>query len=201
MAIWFTSDHHFGHANIIKYCDRPFGTTHEMNVAMEAAWNRIVHEDDVVYYLGDFAMDVRLVPVLVERLKGAKILVPGNHDKCWQKKDASNRWVKYYLDAGFQSVEQSTRMEIAGHSVLLNHLPYRNEADPQQRYFQQRPIDDGGWLIHGHVHNRWKVSHRQINVSVEMWNFEPVSLDCIADIIKAGPTTKSEDNSEGYAEG
>lgn len=200
MAIWFTSDHHFGHANIIKYCDRPFNDTHEMNMALEAAWNRVVGEDDLVYYLGDFAMNVRLVPFLVQRLNGSKILVPGNHDKCWQKKDASNRWVKHYVDAGFQSVEQSMRLEIAGQSVSLNHLPYRNDADPQQRYFQQRPIDDGGWLIHGHVHNRWKVSGRQINVSVEMWDFEPVSLDCITRIIGAGPATRAEGSNEAYAE-
>lgn len=172
-----------------------------MNVSMEAAWNRVVAEDDLVYYLGDFAMNVSSVPFLVSRLNGTKILIPGNHDKCWQKKDASNRWVRHYLEAGFQSVEQSMRLEIAGQSVLLNHLPYRNEANPEQRYFQHRPVDDGGWLIHGHVHNRWKVSGRQINVSVEMWNFEPVSLDCIAEIIKAGPTTRSEDNSEAYADG
>lgn len=92
------------------------------------------------------------------------------------------------------------RLEIAEQSVLLNHLPYRNEADPNQRYSQQRPIDDGSWLIHGHVHNRWKVSGRQINVSVEMWNFEPVSLDCIAEIIRAGPATKAEDSGVAYAE-
>lgn len=172
-----------------------------MNVSMEAAWNRVVAEDDLVYYLGDFAMNVSSVPFLVPRLNGTKILIPGNHDKCWQKKDASNRWVRHYLEAGFQSVEQSMRLEIAGQTVLLNHLPYRNEADPEQRHFQHRPVDDGSWLVHGHVHNRWKVSGRQINVSVEMWNYEPVSLDCIAELIKAGPTTRSEDNSEAYADG
>jgi calcineurin-like phosphoesterase family protein len=157
-----------------------------MNVGMEAAWNRVVEPTDLVYYLGDFAMNVRLVPFLVSRLNGTKILVPGNHDKCWQKKDSSGRWHRHYLDAGFQSIEQSLRLEIAGASVLLNHLPYRNEADPDQRYFEERPVDDGGWLIHGHVHNRWKVSVRQINVSVEVWNFEPVGLEVIAAIIQAG---------------
>ena len=195
MAIWFTSDHHFGHANIIKYCNRPFSNTHEMNVAMEAAWNRVVAVDDVVYYLGDFAMNVRLVPFLVQRLNGTKILIPGNHDKCWQKKDATNRWHRHYLDAGFESIEQSLQLEIARVSVLLNHLPYRNEADPNQRYFDQRPVDDGGWLVHGHVHDRWKVSGRQINVSVEVWNFEPVGLESIAAIIQAGiqaPATESQ---------
>ena len=160
---------------------------------MEAAWNRVVTPGDLVYYIGDFAMNVRLVPFLVNRLNGIKILIPGNHDKCWQKMDPSNRWHKHYLDAGFETIEQSLRLEIAGQSVLLNHLPYRNEADPDQRYFEQRPVDNGGWLIHGHVHNRWKVSGRQINVSVENWNYEPVSLETIAAIIEAGAKPQSSD--------
>jgi calcineurin-like phosphoesterase family protein len=56
-----------------------------------------------------------------------------------------------------------------------------------QKYSGQRPVDNGGWLIHGHVHNRWKFSGRQINVSVENWNFEPVSLETIMAIIEDGP--------------
>ncbi len=78
-------------------------------------------------------------------------------------------------------------LEIAGQSVLLNHLPYRNPKEPEQRYFAQRPVDEGGWLIHGHIHQRWKVNHKQINVSVDAWNFKPVSLDEIIEIINSGP--------------
>lgn len=55
-----------------------------------------------------------------------------------------------------------------------------------------RLIDGGGGLIHGHVHTRWKVSGRQINVSVENWNFEPVGLEAIAAIIEAGPQSAAE---------
>ncbi len=198
MKTWFTSDHHFGHANIIKYCNRPFGSTDEMNVAMEAAWNRVVEPTDLVYYVGDCAMDVGLVPTFVPRLNGTKILVPGNHDKCWQKKDATDKWRLHYLEAGFQSIEQSMRMDIAGVSVLLNHLPYRNESDPDPRYFEERPVDDGGWLIHGHVHHRWKVANRQINVSVEVWNFEPASMETIAEIIQNGPVLDASGVSDSY---
>jgi calcineurin-like phosphoesterase family protein len=186
MTIWFTSDHHFGHGNIIKYCNRPFSNTHEMNLAMETAWNRIVQPEDMVYYLGDFAMNVRLVPLLAHRLAGKKILIPGNHDKCWKKQE-STRWHSHYLEAGFEEITQELHLDIAGETVLLNHLPYRNERDPSQKYFADRPVDNGGWLIHGHVHQRWKVSRKQINVSVDVWNFEPISMDTIAAIIKEGP--------------
>jgi calcineurin-like phosphoesterase family protein len=77
-------------------------------------------------------------------------------------------------------------MEIAGENVLLHHFPYRNDADPTQKFLGSRPVDKGLWLIHGHVHNRWKVARKQINVSVEMWDFLPASLEAIAELIKAG---------------
>lgn len=88
-------------------------------------------------------------------------------------------------------------MEIAGEMVLLHHFPYRAETEPKQKYYGQRPVDNGGWLIHGHVHNRWKLSGRQINVSVENWNFEPVGLETIATIIEAGPRPAAESRSYG----
>jgi calcineurin-like phosphoesterase family protein len=89
---------------------------------------------------------------------------------------------------------QEMRIEIGGESVLLNHLPYRNEVDPSQKYFAERPVDDGGWLIHGHVHQRWQVTGKQINVSVEVWNFEPANLKSIADIIQQGPVYELDDD-------
>ncbi len=194
MNFWFTSDHHFGHANIIKYCNRPFRDTNEMNEAMVTAWNRVVELDDLVYYLGDFAMNAELVSKIAPRLNGKKIIIPGNHDRCWKEKDTSGRWHTHYLEAGFDSIMQEMRIEIGGESVLLNHLPYRNEVDPSQKYFAERPVDDGGWLIHGHVHQRWQVTGKQINVSVEVWNFEPANLKSIADIIQQGPVYELDDD-------
>lgn len=201
MKTWFTSDHHFGHANIIKYCNRPFDGTHDMNVAMEAAWNEVVEPNDLVYYLGDFAMNANLVSLLVSKLNGIKILIPGNHDKCWQKTEPGNRWFAHYIDAGFQSIEQQMTLEIAEQQVLLNHLPYRNLKEPEQKYFAQRPVDKNGWLIHGHVHQRWKVNNKQVNVSVDAWNFKPVSLDEIVEIINSGPELATDNEQLETADG
>jgi calcineurin-like phosphoesterase family protein len=67
------------------------------------------------------------VPLLVSKLNGNKILIPGNHDKCWQKTDPANRWFSHYIDAGFSSIEQQMTLDIAAEEqVMLNHLPYRN---------------------------------------------------------------------------
>ena len=150
-----------------------------------------------MYYLGDFAMQPHMVTDILPRLNGTKILVAGNHDKCH---GGAPKWVEHYMTAGFQSVQKHLEMEIAGENVLLHHFPYRNDADPAQKHFGSRPVDGGRWLIHGHVHNRWKVLKKQINVSVEPWNFEPVSLETITAIIKEGPIEGTLNRESSYEE-
>jgi calcineurin-like phosphoesterase family protein len=158
-----------------------------MNASMVGAWNGAVAPGDTVYYLGDFAMQPHLVAEILPQLNGAKILIAGDHDRCHPKIGSPGKWLQAYLDAGFDSVHTEMDMEIGDQKVLLHHFPYRIETEPKQKYYGQRPVDSGGWLIHGHVHNRWKFSGRQINVSVENWNFEPVSLETIAAVIEEGP--------------
>jgi calcineurin-like phosphoesterase family protein len=182
----FTSDHHFGHANIIKYCSRPYNSVGHMNALMENTWNAVVNEGDTVYYVGDFAMQPSMVTEILPRLNGTKVLIAGNHDRCH---GGAEKWVDHYLNAGFISIHKHLDLEIAGENVLVHHFPYRNEADPGQKFFGSRPVDKGGWLIHGHVHNRWKVARKQINVSVEIWDYAPVALETIAELIKQGPQT------------
>ena len=53
--VFFTSDHHFGHTNIIRFCNRPWPTISEHNRALIANWNAIVPEDGIVFHLGDFS--------------------------------------------------------------------------------------------------------------------------------------------------
>ena len=84
---WFTSDTHFGHANIIEYCSetRPFATIDEHDEAIETYWNETVAPDDTVYFLGDFLMGHDKAERMLEiapRLHGKKIAVLGNHDIC-----------------------------------------------------------------------------------------------------------------------
>lgn len=194
-----TSDHHFGHNNIIEYCKRPFTSVAQMNAAMIDSWNNTVAPDDTVYYLGDFAMQPRLVSEILPQLKGTKILIAGNHDRCHPQIGSAKRFLQSYLDAGFESIHTQIEIQIAGNQVLLHHFPYRTEIEPKQEYYGQRPVDNGGWLIQGHVHQLWKISGRQTNVSVENWDFQPVSLAAIAGIIEAGPLTREENTKAANA--
>ena len=79
--IWVTSDTHFNHANIIKYCNRPFSSVEEMNEPIIANWNKVVSQGDTVYHLGDFALGNKsLIPDFLERLNGHISFIMGNHD-------------------------------------------------------------------------------------------------------------------------
>ena len=82
MKTFFTADTHFNHANVIKYCARPFASIDEMNREMIARWNAVVGAKDTVYHLGDFAMGKPTEwPSFLRQLNGAKkFLSRGNHD-------------------------------------------------------------------------------------------------------------------------
>lgn len=78
---YFIADTHFNHENIIKYCNRPFKDSKEMNEYIVNKWNSIVRKDDIVYHLGDVGFgSTDELKELVGRLNGTKILIRGNHD-------------------------------------------------------------------------------------------------------------------------
>ncbi|CAM0110579.1 phosphoesterase [Vibrio phage 234P6] len=82
---WVTSDLHFGHANVMKFCPktRPFNSVHELNVAMIIEWNSKVGDNDVIFHLGDFTFtkDERVISGILAMLNGIHIFIGGNHDQ------------------------------------------------------------------------------------------------------------------------
>jgi calcineurin-like phosphoesterase family protein len=172
MEYWFTSDTHFGHANIIKYCQRPFATADQMNNTLIRNWNSRVKADDQVFHVGDFCFyntkdhgeGVRMVWTdWWKLLNGHKVLIRGNHDR----------------NNSAKSPIQNMVIELGGLRIGLCHRP--------QAAIRELPLTGEGavdLIICGHVHNSWKSClYKQpmqvlpmINVSVEMWKYAPVSL-------------------------
>lgn len=189
-TVWFTADLHFGHANIIDYSGRPFADVAAMNDALVERWNDTVAADDTVWVLGDVALG-RIEESLthVSHLAGHKGLLAGNHDRCWIGHGRrAEGWTERYLRAGFDEVRQGeTMLTIAGTDVLACHFPYRGDSHDQDRYVEHRPADRGRWLLHGHVHERWRQRGRMINVGVDAWDYRPVSTAALAAAIVAGP--------------
>lgn len=156
--IYFTADQHFGHANIIKYCNRPFETVDDMNQYMIEQWNKIITEDDKIFVLGDFALGSSKNIIKWGRaLRGTKILIMGNHDHATKS---------VYLEAGFQEV---IRYPILWNDTyLLSHAP-KFESDIGTLF-----------NIYGHVHNDpayEDVSAHGICVSAERTGYAPLSFD------------------------
>jgi len=155
MSIWFTSDHHFFHKNILKYCGRPFKNLEEMHEMMIKNWNSKIKPSDTVYYLGDFGLGPKqLMKELMVKLNGKrKILIKGNHDKS----DAS------MLEIGFTEIHKYMDLNYQNVSIFLSHVPMRS--------IYHRLV------LCGHVHEKMKVNGNIYNVGVDVNDFTPISIN------------------------
>ncbi len=157
MAVFFTSDTHFGHAGARSLYRRPFASVAEMDAAMLMRWNAIVGAEDEVWHLGDFAVGLPVAQIaeLLARLRGRKHLVTGNNDT------AATAGL-----AGWASVQPYAEIEVGGVGVVLCHYPFRTWRNMSR-----------GWLnLHGHSHGRLTPLPRQTDVGVDAWDFRPVTL-------------------------
>lgn len=174
---WYTSDPHFGHKRIIELCNRPFRDVTEMDYILMHNWNSVVADEDTVYILGDLAMgNIQDSLNRVKKLKGNKVLIPGNHDRvhpCYPQKAAKGEQMRrMYEDAGLTIGPLEATLD---NGWKLCHFPTSGDHTTEERYPEYRPtVEDGQWLVHGHVHNLWRIKDRQVNVGVDVWNFYPI---------------------------
>lgn len=164
--IFLISDTHFGHANILKFVGqygsrvRPhWEDVDSMNEDMIERWNKTVGVNDTVYHLGDVVMNRRYLP-LVGRLNGNKELVMGNHDVFHV-----NEYMTY-----FKRLHGSVKKA----NLVMSHIPIHPIEIPVSAYGQ----------VHGHIHEKTMNNARYFNVSVEVIDYTPISLDVVAEIMK-----------------
>jgi len=161
--VWFTSDTHWGHANIIKYDNRPFASIEEHDEALVQNWNAVVKPCDVVYHLGDVAWhrNVAGVEELLARLNGTKFLILGNHDK-----DAVAK------AKGWAKVTPYHEITVDGQKVCL--FPYRMVVWNRSHH--------GSWSLHGHSHGSLPVitTAKTFDVGTMLWGYRPISFEEVA---------------------
>lgn len=192
MTTWFTSDLHLGHSRIIELSGRPFADVDEMNRTIIRRWNERVDVNDTVYVLGDMVMGRFAETVeLVRELRGDIFLVPGNHDRvhpAYQdtKPHKVARWRAMYEDVGLTILPPLSRYYVGPDALMVQlcHFPYDKDDLGRDEYDAHRPEDHGGWLLHGHVHERYATTGRQINVGVDAWGFAPINEDQVLAIIE-----------------
>jgi calcineurin-like phosphoesterase family protein len=163
---WFIADFHLGHANIIRYCNRPFATVEEMDQAIVERLNASVKRDDVLYFLGDFCMgNPTRVRAYRRRIHCKKIFaVPGNHDKQASK-----------LKEEFSWLDNLAEVSIHGQSIVLCHYALRTRNRSNR----------GLWQLYGHSHGRLPEAPNSfsMDVGVDTHNFRLWHYDEIADIM------------------
>lgn len=164
--LFFTSDTHFGHANIIKYCNRPYKDVNEMDEALIKNWNAKVPVDAIVYHLGDFAF--RDAGGYARRLNGKIRLIRGNHDHPAESAyyEAVGRKNETIATAPFSSLDDVSWVTVEGNYIWLSH--YAHRVWPHQ--------GRKSWHLYGHSHNNLPEDQSlSFDVGVDCTNYIPMS--------------------------
>lgn len=169
--LWFTSDSHFGHRNILNYCKRPYKNLDDMREGLIRQWNLTVKPFDTVYHLGDFSFNKKWSAEIVPRLNGRKILITGNHDECFAHTGRSPSKIQKlrdkYFEHGWSEIHKQTTLQLNdGRFVYLNHFPESLNEDI--RYPEHRPVFVGLPIIHGHLHGHYFKKGNCIDVGYDV---------------------------------
>lgn len=171
METYFTSDLHLGHANIIRFQNRPFDSVEDMNTRLIQNYNSMVRKNDLVYILGDltYKISVEESNRLIQQLKGRKVLIRGNHD------------LKYdsHLFEDILDYKEFNQEKI---KYVLMHYPLLEWNGS----YKGRSIH-----LHGHIHAQhgYNLKNRhdgilRYDVGVDANDYFPISLTSIRDFFK-----------------
>ena len=166
--VWFTSDTHFGHTNVIKYSNRPFADVDEMDEMMIKAWNERVRPGDRVYHLGDFSFHrLEKTVEILGRLAGQKYLVFGNHDKRMRKE---TRFTGHWLWS--RDLDQ---IEVDDQKIVLCHYAMLTWNQSHR----------GSWMLHGHSHGSLPDDPHSLrmDVGVDPNGYRPINLEEVREIM------------------
>lgn len=182
--IFFSSDQHFGHRNVLRFCGRPYGDEKEMAKALIDNWNSVVTNDDIVVSMGDFFWfnDSHSIKKCIDKLNGKEIyLVLGNHDKRESFRRVTDE--RFHIVDGithiFLRCDDAERWYQKTFEIVCSHYPLMTWSHR----------DRGAINLFGHIHSGWLRScddydqnlplwrGQQLDVGVDNQNFTPVSFE------------------------
>lgn len=169
IMIYFTSDLHFFHDNVIRYANRPFSDVEQMNQTLIHNWNQTVSSQDEIYILGDITLKgPDYANQILSQLHGRKYLIKGNHDRFVQHACfLSNifEWVKDYHELHYQN-----------NRFILFHYPIQE----WNGFFR------GSYHLHGHQHNHADYNFQNLaqglykyDVGIDANYMKPISIEDI----------------------
>lgn len=158
---FFTADEHYGHGNIIRFCNRPFGSVEEMTDELIRRHNEVVGANDTVIHAGDFALaSKRKARQVLDQLHGRHLFLRGSHDR--------------RLPDAMADIWEET---IEGQYVVACH--YAMRVWPRSHY--------NSWQLFGHSHGMLEPAGKQWDVGVDNNDFYPVSFEQLKEIMKTRP--------------
>lgn len=152
--IYFTSDQHYNHSNIIKYCNRPYSSVDEMNMALISNYNSMVKLDDTVYHLGDFCYFHKIDQVIstFKRLNGKKHIILGNHDKIIAKNKEELLKSKV-----LETVSDILEVNLNNKQFIMHHYAQRVWNGSHR----------GTYHLFGHSHGKLPMHGKSVDVGVD----------------------------------
>jgi len=176
VKVFFTSDTHFCHTNIISFCNRPYESADEMNEGLISNWNSVVGKEDHIYHLGDVGMGgpAEKIITCVQRLNGKKFLIEGNHDNKLTKNEDFRKeweWIKSYYEFIYREHDTGTKQ-----LVVMSHYPFRSWNGSHR----------GSFALSGHTHNSLPESRpdfigagKLLDVGVDVHEFKPIAYSAM----------------------
>ena len=167
MNYFFTSDEHYGHNNVIKYCQRPFSSVEEMDEELIKRHNEVVKDGDHVIHGGDFTLgDNKFFNSIINRLNGLHTFIVGSHDN-WLERKTNHEILEF---------------QIEGKHIIVCH--YAMRVWPRSHY--------GSWQLYGHSHGKLPPIGAQMDIGVDTHNFYPYSFEEIKEIMTSVPIELAE---------
>lgn len=168
MKYWFTSDEHYGHKKIIKYCDRPFSSIEEMDYVIMENFNSVVGENDITIHAGDFTLwkDVRGIhEKYINKLNGKHIFLKGSHDYWLPWKGSQQRWER----------------KIGKTYIVVDHYAMTRWARSHYNSFH----------LYGHSHGKLQTIGKTWDCGVDNNNLYPISFDQVRIIMRDRPDNEN----------
>ena len=178
--IYFTSDHHFGHKNIIRFSERPFSDVDEMNEELIKRWNEKIKPEDEVYHLGDVGlMSQGKLREILDRLNGKIYLINGNHENAAQACHTRFEWIKDYYELVIKDDEFPRGEQL----IVLSHYAMR----------VWNASHWGSYQLYGHSHGTLPDDPNLLSfdVGVDCHDFYPLSYEEVKAIMKTKTWTPS----------
>jgi len=201
--VFFTADTHYSHANIIKYCNRPFANAAEMNRQLVDNWNAVVSPSDIVFHLADVTLGgISAAKQFFKSVHGRIYVLgyPKHHDKQWlAEMGIATAYASHMKVGDYREMEKvaQTITSMDGYLVsIIEQMPTigikTTERNAEFQYialshFPQGDWDrkyHGSWHLHGHSHGNYIGAGKVMDVGVDCTHYAPIDYARVCKVME-----------------